>query len=326
MMRVLITGRFPDSILGMLKKYHSVKTNPRDLPMSRSEILANITDMDGLICMITDAVDRIVIESAPRLKIIANFGVGFNHIDVAAASEKSILVTNTPDVLTDATAELTIALMLAVARRVVEGDRRTRGGEFRFWAPFHFLGNQLSGKTLGIVGMGRIGQAVARIAGGFKMKLVYYSRNRLPQDQEMRYNVQFSDFETLIRTSDMITLHVPLTDQTFHMVGENEFRQMKRSAILVNTSRGPVVNEEALLVALKTGQIHAAGLDVYEREPEITRGLIGLDNVVLLPHVGSATTETRTKMAEMAAENLLAALNGKPPPNCLNPEVIGKRR
>jgi glyoxylate reductase len=248
--------------------------------------------------------------------------VGYDNIDVAAATVRGIPVSNTPGVLTDATADITFALILATARRVVEGDRRTRAGEFRFWAPLHFLGREVSGKTLGIVGLGRIGRAVARRAKGFDMKIVYHSRRRLEVFEEKELGVSYEDFNGLLEQSDFVSLHVPLTDGTHHFIGLRELETMKQSAYLINTSRGPVVDEEALLEVLREGKIGGAGLDVYENEPILTPGLTELKNVVLLPHVGSATIETRTRMGLKAAENLLAGLSGKRPPDCLNPEVF----
>jgi glyoxylate reductase len=248
--------------------------------------------------------------------------VGYNNIDLEAATRRGILVSNTPGVLTEATADLAFSLILGTARRIVEGDRMVREGRFKFWAPFHFLGREVSGKTIGIVGMGRIGKAVARRARGFQMPVIYYSRNPLVKAEEEELNVRYVPFNTLLEESDFVTLHIPLSAQTRHFIGENEFARMKLTAFFINTSRGPVVDEKALLNALRNGIIAGAGIDVYENEPSITPGLEKLDQVLLLPHVGSATLETRTKMASVAAENLLAGLRGLSPPNLLNPEVL----
>ncbi len=325
-MKVLVTGRLPDPVLSMVEKDHIVEINRQDRPMDRKEILSSIGDKDGLLCMITDRIDRDLLNDAPHLKIIANYGVGVNNIDVQAATEKGIPVTNTPGVLTDATADLTFALILASGRRVVEGDKRTRKGKFRYWAPLHFLGQEITGKTLGIVGLGRIGKAVAKRAAGFDMKVIYYRRHRLERSEEKVLNVEYAVLETLLKEADFVSLHVPLTPQTRHLIGLRELNLMKPSAYLINTSRGPVVDEKALFEVLKNNGIKGAGLDVYENEPELTPGLSDLDNVVLLPHMGSATIETRTKMAFMAVENLLAGLKGEIPPNCLNCSVLcGKR-
>lgn len=317
-MEVLVTGRIPDSVLSLIEKYHRVEMNPHDRPMNRARLLAQVGDKDGLLCMITDRIDREVLQRAPRLKIIANHGVGFNNIDLEAATARGIPVTNTPGVLTDAVADLTMALILSVGRRVVEGDRRTRAGKFRYWAPLLFLGQEITGKVIGIIGMGRIGKAVAKRAAGFDMKMIYFKRHRMEKSEERVLNVVFAPLETLLRESDFVSVHVPLSPHTRHLIGPEEIRLMKSSAFLINTSRGPVVDEKALLAGLRSKEIKGAGLDVYENEPALTPGLTDLDNVVLLPHMGSATIETRTRMALTAAENLLAGLKGETPPNCLN--------
>jgi glyoxylate reductase len=317
-MKVLVTGIIPDEVMSLIKKEHQVEYNGEDRPIDRKQLLRGVQDKEGLLCMITDTVDEELLGKAPRLKMAANFGVGFNNIDVAAATRRSILVSNTPGVLTDATADAAFALILATARRVVEGDKKTRQGEFRFWAPFHFLGREVSGKTLGIIGLGRIGKAVARRAAGFDMKVLYNNRTRLEPAEEKSLEVTFVNVDTIIKESDFISLHIPLTDETHHLINQQTLSRMKPSVYLINTSRGPVVDEKALLAALKEGKIAGAGLDVYEDEPALTPGLADLSNVVLLPHVGSATIETRTRMAQLAAENLLAGLKGEKPPNCLN--------
>lgn len=317
-MKILVTARLSDDVVSLIEQNHEVEMNRENRPMERGALLAGIVGKQGVLCSISDRVDEEFLALAPDLKIIANFGVGFDHIDIAAASRRGILVTNTPGVLTDATADIAFALILAVSRRVVEGDRMTREGGFRFWAPFHFLGRQVSGKTLGIVGMGRIGEAVARRAAGFDMKIVYHGRNRLDPADEQRLRARYLPLHELLREADFVSLHVPLTTETRHLIGSEELRLMKPSAVLINTSRGPVVNEAALVEALQEGRIGGAGLDVYENEPELAAGLSGLENVVLLPHVGSATIETRMKMALMAVRNLLVGLRGEQPPNCLN--------
>jgi glyoxylate reductase len=321
-MKVLVTGRIPDAVRAQIAAVHQVEINPLDRPMARGEILRQLPDKQGLLCMITDTVDRELLDHAPRLKIIANHGVGFDNIDVAAATARGIPVTNTPGVLTDATADITLGLILAVGRRMVEGDRRNREGRFRFWAPLLFLGTEITAKTLGIVGMGRIGRAVVKRCRGFEMPVVYHSRTRLGAQAEAALGVTYRSLDALLAEADFISLHVPLTPATHHLIGAAELRRMKPSAFLINTSRGPVVDEAALVAALQAGKIRGAGLDVYENEPQMAPGLAELDNAVLLPHVGSATWETRTRMARLAAENLLAALAGMQPPNCVNPEVL----
>jgi glyoxylate reductase len=317
-MKVLVTGNLPKEVLALIEAEHEILFHPETRPMERDRLLAMVADREGLLCMITDRVDAALMDRAPGLRMIANFGVGFDNIDISAASERGILVSNTPDVVTDATADLTFTLMLAVARRVLEGDRMTRAGEFRFWAPMHFLGQEVSGKTLGIIGLGRIGRAVAQRAKGFDMEILYHSRRRLDSVQEKDLGITFCDLGTLLPRSDFVSMHVPLTPGTSHLIGREELAMMRSSAYVINTSRGPVVDEEALLAALRDGVIAGAGLDVYENEPDLTPGLEGLKNVVLLPHVGSATIETRTKMALKAARNLLAGLRGERPPDCLN--------
>ena len=321
-MKVLVTGRIPEEIMDLLNGEHQVEANEEDRPMERERLLRRVTDKDGLLCMITDRIDTELLDRAPRLKMIANFGVGFNNIDIEAVTKRGIPVSNTPGVLTDATADISFTLILAIARRVVEGDRRTREGKFRFWAPLHFLGRDITGKTLGIIGLGRIGRAVARRARGFDMRILYYNRHQIDQLEEEELGVEYMDLKALFSQADFISLHVPLTEQTHHLIGPEELELMKPTAFLINTSRGPVVDEEALLEALQKREIAGAGLDVYENEPDVMPGLKKLDNVILLPHVGSATLETRTKMARLAAENLLEGLRGKTPPNCLNCESI----
>jgi glyoxylate reductase len=317
-MRVLITGNLSHEVIALIEKDHEVTINLRDRPMTRQEILEKVRGKEGLLSMITDRIDDELMEQAPELRMIANYGVGFDHIELASATARGIWVSNTPGVLSDATADTTIALILAVARRVVEGDRMTRSGQFQPWAPFVFLGTQVTGKTLGIVGLGQIGKAVARRARGFDMPILYHNRRRISEAEERSLNATYADLKTLLSTADVVSLHVTLSEETHHLIGATELSLMKPTAFLINVSRGPVVDEAALTEALASKQISGAGLDVYEREPELTPGLADLDNVVLLPHVGSATVETRTQMALLAAENLLAGLAGKTPPNCLN--------
>jgi glyoxylate reductase len=320
--KILVTGRLPDDVLSVLAERFEVTSQHEDRPMERRRLLDAVDDRDGLLCMITDSIDEELLSHAPRLRMIANMGVGYNNIDVRAATARGIPVSNTPGVLTEATADLAFTLLLAIARRVVEGDRRVRAGEFTFWAPFLFLGREVSGKTLGIIGMGRIGKAVARRARGFDMSVMYHNRSRLEPAEEDTLRAGYESFPELLRKSDFVSLHVPLTVETRHLIGRRELALMKPSAYLINTARGPVVDEQALLTALQAGQIAGAALDVYEHEPALTKGLTLLDNVILLPHVGSATLETRTRMAAMAAQNLIAGLSGQTPPNLVNPDVF----
>jgi glyoxylate reductase len=322
-MRILASGRLPDVVRERLEEGHEVTLNSKDAPMARADLLHQVADKEGLLCMITDRVDEELLDRAPGLKMVANCGVGYDNIDVAACTRRGILVSNTPGVLTEATAELTWALLLAISRNVVSGDTYTRAGKFRFWAPLHFLGTEVSGKTLGIVGMGRIGQAVARRAAGFNMPVCYFNRSPLPPEAAGMQGAPNSNWEsvsleTLLERSDFVSLHLPLTPETRHLIDKDALERMKPTAFLVNTARGPVVDEAALVAALGAGQIAGAALDVYEAEPALAPGLAELPNVVLLPHMGSATWETRTRMTALAAENLLAGLAGETPPNCLN--------
>jgi glyoxylate reductase len=323
-MKVFITRKIPTPGLDMLRKEHTITVNPYDRVLAKEEIIKGLKGKDGLLCLLTDHIYRDVIFSEPKLKMIANYAVGYNNIDVKAATERGIPVSNTPDVLTDTTAGMAWALLFSVARRIVEGDRFTRAGKFTGWAPMLMLGQDVSNKTLGIVGVGRIGTAFALKSKGFNMKVLYFDENRNTK-LERDLGAKKVDLPTLLKESDYISLHVPLIDATHHMIGEKELQMMKKNAILINTSRGPVIDEKALIKALKEKWIFGAGLDVYEHEPAIPKELLKLDDVVLQPHSASATTETRTKMAIMAAENMIAGLSGKIPPNCINPEVFKKK-
>jgi glyoxylate reductase len=320
-MKVLVTGNLPEEILGSIQAEHEVVANHEDRPMDRQDILAKVTDKDGLLCMVTDRIDIALMDKAPRLKIIANFGVGYDNIDVASATQRGIWVSNTPGVLTDTTADLTFALILAISRRIIQGDAITRAGQFKWWAPFLFLGTDVAGKTLGIIGLGAIGKAVAMRARGFGMTVLYHNRHRLTEQEEQKLCATHAELNTLLSESDFVSLHVPLTPETRHLMGRAELQLMKPTAFLINASRGPVVDEEALVETLRSSTIAGAALDVYENEPALTPGLVELDNVVLLPHVGSATREARTRMGQLAVDNLLKGLRGEIPPNCLNPRL-----
>jgi len=323
---ILVSGHLTDDILSLLAQECDVRANREDRPMGRADLLEAVAGADGFLSMITDAVDAELMDAAPRLRVVSNMAVGYNNIDVAAATARGIVVTNTPGILTEATAELAFALILAAARRVVDLDRRTRAGEWTCWAPLLFLSREVSGKTLGVVGLGRIGRAVARRARAFGMRVLYHSRSRLEAAEERDLGVEYAEKDELLATADFVSLHVPLSAETRHLIGRRELDLMKPTAYLINTSRGPVVDEAALVEALKARRIEGAGLDVYENEPMLTPGLAALDNAVLLPHVGSATVETRAKMARMAAENLLSALRGERPAHVVNPEVWPRRR
>lgn len=319
--KVLVTRRLPDQAMNMLEESCHVKLNAFDRAMTEGELIDEIHDCDGLLSLLTDNIDKEVMDASPNLKVIANYAVGFNNIDVAAATKKRIVVCNTPGVLTQTTADFAWALLMAVARRVVEADRFMRGGKYTGWSPTLLLGCDIYGKTLGLVGMGRIGAAVAKRASGFNMNVVYYDIKRLSQDEEEALGIKYMNFEALLKASDFISIHVPLFPDTRHLIGKEQFLIMKDSACLINTSRGPVIDENALVEALKLKQIAGAGLDVFENEPFMAPDLNKLDNVVLAPHIASATNETRTLMGVMAVKNLLAGLAGKLPPNCVNPQA-----
>jgi glyoxylate reductase len=321
--KVFITRLIPEKAIGFLENHCSVEVNPYDRPLDHDELRSKVNGMHGVLTMLNDRVDAALLDAAgPQCRIFANYAVGYNNIDIPAATQRGVFISNTPDVLKDATADMAWALMLATARRVSEGDRIVRSGGFIGWFPLFMLGVEVTGKTLGIVGAGRIGQAVALRARGFRMKILYTANSPKP-DFERETGASYVDIDTLLRQSDFVSIHVPLTHATRHLIGEREFGIMKKTAILINTARGPVVDEKALAEALRNGSIQGAGLDVYEREPEVEKVLLGLNNAVLSPHLGSATLETRENMALMAAENILAALRGEVPPQCLNPDAAG---
>jgi lactate dehydrogenase-like 2-hydroxyacid dehydrogenase len=323
-MKVFVTRRIPEAGLKLLEKEFEVHVNPLDRVLSKEEIIEGLRGKEGLLCLLSDEIDREIIFSEPRLKMIANYAVGYNNIDIEAASEKGIPVSNTPGVLTNTTAEMAWALLFSVARRIVEGDRFTRSGGFKGWDPKLMLGQDISNKTLGIIGAGRIGTAFGLMSKGFSMK-VLYSDIKVNEKLERELSAEKVELHDLLKRSDFISIHVPLIPSTHHLIGERELKMMKKDAILINTSRGPVLDEKALVKALKERWIFGAGLDVYEREPYIEEELLDLDNVVLQPHSASATHETREKMAIMAAENMIAGLKGKRPPNCVNPEVFNPK-
>lgn len=322
--RILITGNLPENVILPLKEKYEMEMNQEDRPMDRQELLLRVKDKQGLLPMLSDSINEEVLNCAPHLKMIANFGVGYNNIDVRLATARGIMVSNTPGVLTDATAELAFTLMLSVSRRLVEGDRMVREGRFKFWAPMLFLGREVTGKTLGIIGMGKIGKAIAVRARTFDMRILYHNRKRINSKEEENMRVEYVDLKTLLKESDFVSLNVPLTEETKHLIGKNELSLMKSTAFLINTSRGQVIDEKALVEVLRARKIGGAGLDVYENEPSLTPGLTELDNVILLPHVGSGTLETRIKIGTLAVENLIAGLEGRTPPNFVNPEVLKK--
>jgi glyoxylate reductase len=303
--KVLLTRRIPSSALATLEVACDVDRNDSD-QLTPDQLKARISDKEGVVCLLTDAMTAEVMDAAPRLKVIANVAVGYNNIDVPAAHARGIVVSNTPEVLTEATADLTWALIMDITRRVSEGDRMIRRGAWKGWALDFMLGNELTGKTLGIIGYGRIGQAVAARAVPFGLRVIHADVQAVPGSGAI-------PVDRLLATSDIVSIHCPLTPETRHMINQAALARMKRSAYLINTSRGPVVDEAALVWALKNGIISGAALDVYEEEPSVNPGLLTLENVVLAPHLGSATTETRTAMADLAVRNAIAVLTGQSP-------------
>jgi glyoxylate reductase len=292
--------------------------------MPRAELLERVEGKAGLVTMLTDRVDGELLDRAgPGLAVVANYAVGFDNLDLDACTARGVLATNTPDVVTEATADLTWALLLAAARRVADGDRFLRARRPWIWGPEFFLGFEVHGKTLGVIGLGRIGRAVARRAAGFAMPVLYTARHRLPADEEAALGVAWRELDELLAEADFVTIHTGLSTATRHLIGAGELARMKPTAVLVNTARGPIVDEAALAAALAAGELGAAGLDVFEHEPEVHPGLLGLDNATVVPHLGTSTLETRVAMGMTAAANLLAALEGRRPPNLLNSEALG---
>jgi glyoxylate reductase len=305
---IFISRRLPSSVLAKLEAVGTLDVHTDEQPLSPDGLAARVAGVDALVSVLTDVVDRRVIDAAPHLKIVANVAVGYNNIDIAYARSRGVIVTNTPDVLTDSVATFTWGMILAVTRRMSEGDRLVRRGEWKGWALDFMLGSEVAGKQLGIVGLGRIGRAVAARAQAFGMRVAYTSRREadMPEAEAL-------SLDRLLNTSDVVSLHVPLTAETHHLIDKRAFSRMKRSAYLVNTSRGPVVDEAALAWALEHHLIAGAALDVYEHEPNVHPGLIPLENVLLVPHLGTATTDTRTAMADLAVMNVVSVLSGKPP-------------
>jgi len=318
---VLATLPLPDPFTAMVSARAELTVAGAILPPA--DLQARLRQGVDVLCpQLRDRVDGALLDAGlPRLRAVCNYAVGFDNVDVAAATERGVVVTNTPGVLTDATADCAMGLMLAAARRLCEGDGEMRAGRYTGWEPEYLLGLDLNGAVLAVVGFGRIGQAVARRALAFNMTVLYVEDNDVPIDPALSGQVRRVDFDTAVGEADVISLHTPLTAQTRHLVGEAVLRAMKPTSVLVNTSRGPVIDEAALVRALKEGWIAAAGLDVYEREPEMAAGLAECRNAVLAPHLGSATVKTRAAMARLCAENALAALDGRVPPTCLNPEA-----
>lgn len=319
MANVLITAAIPQAALEILQKAGlNVESYTGDALITKDELLKRIVGKDYLITPLSTSVDKDIIDADPQLKLIANFGAGFNNIDVKYARQKNIPVTNTPKVSTTSTAEVTTALIISLAHRVVEGDKLMRTKGFAGWAPLFFLGHELAGKTLGIFGMGQIGQEVAKRMAAFDMKIIYTQRHQLAPEIEQKLNATFVSMDELISNSDVLTLHAPLTPQTKHILGAEQFKQMKSSAYLINASRGPVIDEAALLTALQNHELAGAALDVYENEPQVADGFKQLDNVILTPHIGNATVEARDAMADIVANNVVLANENKDPLYIIN--------
>ena len=320
--KVLISQKIFDEAVAIVREDFEVEENQNDTPLPTDVLTQKLQGKMGAIILLTDQIDENILLQCPDLKIICNVAVGYNNIDVEACTRRRVMVTNTPGVLDDTTADFTWALLLATARRVVEADQYLRSLKWTRWGLMDFLGYDVHHKVLGICGLGRIGQRVARRAKGFDMKILYTDVSQFPSPVEENLNARFVDKETLLAESDFITLHIPLFRETTQYISTAEFSLMKPTSILINASRGPVVDEKALAQALKEKRIAGAGLDVYEREPEVEPELIQMKNVVLAPHIASASYETRLQMTMMAAKNLVAGLTGKRPPNLVNPEVM----
>jgi lactate dehydrogenase-like 2-hydroxyacid dehydrogenase len=319
---VYVTRMIPQPNLDELRRHFEVEVNPEDRVLTPDELKEKVRGRDAVISLLTDTIDGEVLDAAgPRLRIVANYAVGFNNFDVAAATRRGVILTNTPGVLDDATATLTFTLLLACARRLVEADGFLRAGKWHGWAPLQFIGLDVDGRTLGIAGLGRIGRNLARKARGFDMRILY-TDVRADEAFERETGARRVDKATLLAESDFLSLHVPLTPETRHYIGAPELAAMKRTAVLINASRGPVVDEAALVEALRAKTIWGAGLDVFEDEPALAPGLAGLDNVVVVPHIASATTGTRVGMGEIAVRNVVKVLAGEPPETCVNPEVL----
>lgn len=320
---IFVTRKLPPAAMALLEENFQMECNPHNRVLSREELLSAVAGKEGILSLLTDTMDGEIMDAAGKnLKMIANYAVGFNNIDVSAATKRKISVSNTPGVLTDTTADLAMALILAVARRIVESDIYTRAEKYMGWDPLLFMGSDVHHKSLGILGFGRVGQALAKRAAGFDMQILYHNRTRVDPEIEEKIGVTYVDRETLMKTSDYVSIHVPLTPETTGLIDSKALTLMKPSAFVINTARGEIIREAELVKALAEKKISGAGLDVFEHEPKIHPGLLKMDNVVILPHIGSASMETRTKMGLMATENLIARFKGEVPPNCLNPEIF----
>jgi len=316
-----LSRRLPPAVVERLQAASNLLLHEENRVATKAEVIAGLQGREALLCTVPDKIDAEIIASCPSLKVIANFGVGYNNIDVAAATARKIPVTNTPGVLTDSTADIAFGLLMATARRFGEGERMVRARKWTGWEPLQMLGTDVTGSTLGLIGIGRIGKAMAKRARAFDMKLLYWNRTRLPRAEEADLGVTYAAFDEVLARADFVSLHVAYTPETHHLISDAALKRMKASAFIVNTTRGSVIDEKALVRSLQAKTIAGAGLDVFEREPQIEEELYTMENVVLLPHLGSATIGTRTKMGLMAVENLLAGCAGQRPPNCVNPQV-----
>ena len=319
--RILVTREVFDETLAYLREHCEVDSNQEDVALAPEALAKRLADRDGVMCALTDRIDASLIAKCPNLKVVANIAVGYNNIDVPECTARGIMATNTPGVLDDSTADLAWTLMLGAARRVTEVERYIRNGDWTGWRLKQWLGTDVHHATLGIVGMGRIGRAIAKRAKGFDMRVLYHNRKRVDASLERELNATQASLDELLRESDFVVLQVPYSPETHHLIGAAELAKMKPTAILVNSTRGGVVDDAALVAALKQGTIRAAGLDVFENEPKLNPGFLELDNVVLVPHIGSSTEATRRAMAMTAAKNAVAALTGGKPPNLINPEA-----
>ncbi len=329
-MRVLMTQRVPEAAIERLREATgsdgTLDINPDpDRIWTKEELVGKLREgnYNALYCLLTNRIDADVLDAAPDLKIVANMAVGYNNIDVEEVTRRGIPATNTPGVLTDTTADFAWTLLMSSARRVSEAERFLRAGKFHGWGPLMMVGQDVHGKTLGIIGFGRIGRAIAKRAGGFNMQVLYYDRNPADPSPEKELNARLVSMDELLEQSDYVSLHTDYNPETHHLIGAPELARMKSTAYLINTARGAIVDEAALVEALKSGQIAGAGLDVFENEPEIHPGLLECENAVIVPHIASASLDTRNAMAMMAAENIIAVFEGKRPPNVVNPEIYG---
>jgi glyoxylate reductase len=326
--RILVTQKVPAPAYPLLEAVGDVEANSEEgVIWSYEELLRRSPGHDYIFCLLTDTIDERFLTACanaqPSLRLLANMAVGFNNIDVASATRLGIAVSNTPGVLTDTSADLAFGLLMAVARRIPESERFLRAGRYSGWGPLLFCGAEVHHATLGLLGMGRIGKAVARRASGFDMRVLYHNRQRLSPTEEAEYRATYVSLDDLLREADFVSIHAPYNQETHHLIGARELELMKTSAMLINTARGPIVDEKALVRALQTGTIAGAGLDVFEHEPAVEPELLTMENVVLLPHIGSASLQTRALMATMASQNIAAHARGERPPNILNPEVLG---